>query len=115
MTEKDYNDYILRGDVVGALLLSNRVFKTGFYSDEIISDTIEAAVKAVEILPAADVAPVVHSSWEEIKDVPHGIWDYHFRCRHCGGNTPQAAYVVAPDYCPCCGARMDIRGDDNEV
>lgn len=30
-----------------------------------------------------------------------------FQCKYCGGNTPQAAYVIAPDYCPNCGAKMD--------
>lgn len=97
MTEKDCNDYILRGDVVGAVLLSNRVFKTGFYSDEIISDTIEAAVKAVEILPAADVAPVVHGRWvTEYEGLPFcSVCDYD-----------GYGYMFSP-YCPNCGAKMD--------
>ena len=50
---------------------------------------------------------VTHSSWEEIKDEPYGAFDYHFKCRKCGGRTPHKAYVVAPDYCPHCGSRMD--------
>lgn len=109
MTEKDCNDYIMRGDVVGALLLSNRVFKTGFYSDEIISDTIEAAVKAVEILPAADVRPERHGKWIANFDdfTPAN------RCSKCKVNFPEIAgskTVYSPNlmhYCPNCGAKMD--------
>ena len=54
-----------------------------------------------------DVTLVVHSSWEEIKDEPYGIFDYHFKCKHCHGHTPPKAYVIAPDFCPHCGAKMD--------
>lgn len=68
-----------------------------------------SAISETEIInfPAADVAPVVHSSWEEIKDPPYGDFDYHFKCKKCHGETPQKAYVIAPDYCPNCGAVMD--------
>lgn len=41
-------------------------------------------------------------TWEEIKDGT-GLFDYHFRCTKCGGETPSGAYPVAPDFCPCCG------------
>lgn len=77
--------------------------------------TEEAAMEilwAIDHIPTADVAPVVHSSWEEIKDPPHGVFDYHFRCKKCHGETPQKAYLIAPDYCPICGAKMD--GKDND-
>lgn len=67
---------------------------------------------AIDHIPTADVTPVVHSSWEEIKDDPHGIFDYHFKCNKCHGETPQKAYLIAPDYCPICGAKMD--GKDND-
>lgn len=77
------------------------------WTPEHISELCEDFYVIPKEAPIIDAAPVVHSSWEEIKDVPHGIWDYHFRCKHCGGNTPQAAYVVAPDYCPNCGAKMN--------
>lgn len=53
-----------------------------------------------------DVALVVRSDWEEIKDPPYGVFDYHFRCRKCNGETPPKAYIIAPDYCPHCGAKM---------
>lgn len=41
-------------------------------------------------------------TWEEIKEGA-GLFEYHFRCTKCGGETPSGAYPVAPDFCPCCG------------
>lgn len=69
---------------------------------------------AIDDIPTADVAPVVHSSWEEIKDDPYGIFDYHFKCKKCHGETPQKAYLIAPDYCPICGAKMDMDGEPHD-
>lgn len=112
MTEKDYKDYIMRGDVVEALLLPNRFAQTGFYSDEIISDTIVAAVKAVEILPAADVAPVIHAHWifGEFNGIGTPVW-----CSNCGERTSNIAdmnlWLTHPShkYCGRCGAKMDLK------
>ena len=53
-------------------------------------------------------APVKHGHWSEKKSSGQGgIWDYYFVCSVCGGNTPDKAYIIAPDYCPNCGAKMD--------
>ena len=54
------------------------------------------------------------SIWEEIKGNSTDIFDYYFRCKKCGGNTPPKAYVVAPDYCPHCGRYM-MGGNSNET
>ena len=65
---------------------------------------------ALEIIKRyqSDVAPVKYGHWVEKKSSGlGGIWDYYFVCSVCGGNTPNKAYVIAPDYCPNCGARMD--------
>lgn len=55
-----------------------------------------------------DVVPVRHGHWTEKKSSGvGGIWDYYFVCSVCGGSTPNKAYVIAPDFCPKCGAKMD--------
>ena len=59
---------------------------------------IEMMKKMVEKLPAADVAPVVHSKWEICCD---GYYPYCKRCR----NEPQGR--VMTQFCPNCGAKMD--------
>lgn len=50
----------------------------------------------IEILPAADVAPVVHGAWQ--------VTDRFKACSVCG----YAFARLLPDkYCPHCGAKMD--------
>lgn len=46
--------------------------------------------------------------WEEVRpDYPTSdIFDYRFRCSNCHKDTPQKAFVVAPDFCPNCGTDM---------
>lgn len=69
---------------------------------------------AIDHIPTADVAPVVHSSWEEIKEVAGGLFDYHFMCQNCHSETPKRSYVIAPDFCPNCGAKMDMDGEPHD-
>lgn len=63
------------------------------------------AAKMIEILPAADVAPVVHGRWvfETV---------YHrevMKCSEClVSQTPTGVFT----YCPNCGARMDLEAND---
>ena len=51
------------------------------------------------IMPAADVAPVVH-----------GQWDKNGNCTNCGKHAPfwsvSSCYYKSP-YCQSCGAKMD--------
>lgn len=71
---------------------------------------LNAAVCAIEDIPAADVEPVVHGKWENnhcsvCGMIPMGeeIWD---SCEFC---PPR--FVFFMNYCPNCGARMDGDGD----
>lgn len=59
----------------------------------------------IEVLPAADVAPVVHGRWEMR---PTGMAtdtgpEYKAYCTIC--NEPNKQY--RPPFCPHCGAKMD--------
>lgn len=50
-----------------------------------------------------DVAPVVHSKWEELTD--GGYLDPRMICSNCSNiSTP----LVSWKFCPNCGAKMDI-------
>lgn len=51
---------------------------------------------AVETLPAADVAPVVHGYWKH--------WARSDECSVCGFDTGK--YQGPSNYCPSCGAKM---------
>ena len=57
--------------------------------------------------------PVIqkHGKWEVVR-TGKGVWDYQFKCSVCHRRTPDKAYVVSPEYCPNCGAVMDIYKDD---
>ena len=57
-----------------------------------------ALMEEIKAIPAANVAPVVHSKWEICCD---GYYPYCKRCR----NEPQGR--VMTQFCPNCGAKMD--------
>lgn len=59
----------------------------------------------IESIPAADVAPVVHGSWEPIID-PYGKIE-GWLCE-CGRESKEMC-----NYCPNCGAKMD--GKENII
>lgn len=59
--------------------------------------------------PAADVAPVVHGRWEQVKE-----WatKAKYRCSVCGREIMSAVKVNIEKYPYChCGAKMDGGGD----
>ena len=66
---------------------------------------------AIDGIPAADVAPVVHGRWEPCFDENCKCrWGFK-KCSNCG----QEYYAHAINhykYCPNCGAKMD--GGDND-
>ena len=66
------------------------------------------AVKLLEKVPAADVAPVVHGKWVHSRyDRSSGQFDV-VKCSRCGLEAYAMAYHVRDgNYCPRCGARMD--------
>lgn len=62
-------------------------------------------VQTIMALPAADVAPVVHSYWEhKITDGGENIGICH-NCKY-----PVSWVWEQSNYCPSCGARMDEKG-----
>lgn len=62
--------------------------------------------KTIDAIPAADVVERKRGGWEEMR-TGDGLYDYCFKCSNCRNTTPDKAYVVAPDFCPNCGAKMD--------
>ena len=66
------------------------------------------ALEALENLPSADVAPVVHGEWVEAARS-----DNDWICSVCGGLLWWCGVTedVLPAFCPNCGALMDKEGD----
>ena len=67
---------------------------------------IEKFNEAVEEMPTADVAPVVHGRWIEQEKYTFGVM---YDCSICGDRILDNGHPW--NYCPNCGARMD--GDEN--
>lgn len=68
----------------------------------------------IEILPAADVVPVVHGRWDDSGRYTFPSGDTAVRCTNCGCALTESEYHLNNwNYCPVCGAKMD-GGADHE-
>lgn len=66
----------------------------------------------IEILPATDVAPVVHGRWDDSGRYTFPSGSTAVRCTNCGCALTESEYRLYDwNYCPICGAKMD--GGDN--
>lgn len=82
---------------------------TVLVSDDYTSEEIE---EMLSLLPAADVAPVVHGRWEgRITSAFYGLDDFgepiyrdatFYRCSICSRKS-----AIKEKFCPSCGAMMD--------
>lgn len=64
------------------------------------SGAVDVVGSAIYKLPAADVAPVKHGHWEEIRDAYGQLEGW--MCKKCGREMK-----AKENYCPNCGAKMD--------
>lgn len=89
-------DYIRR-ESIGNLCLKNL---------EIINGrcyvNIEELLNLVDGIPAADVEPVRSGRWGKKQG---GFWEFA-ACSLCGEKTPTVG--ITPNFCPNCGAKMDL-------
>lgn len=71
------------------------------------ADKLEAALLG---LPYADVVPVVHGRWQGTADgyadgeLVYDMWE----CSVCGFDADGAEEKPCWDFCPNCGAKMDL-------
>ena len=70
-------------------------------SDREKYDAWDEIVDALENIPAADVAPVVHGRWISFLDGDHIMPERYYRCSRCGRVESRRQ-----PYCHC-GAKMD--------
>ena len=117
MSDKHLNDeYISREAAKQAL--KPLVHEEDDYADGLhFSDIWEEECDALDALPAADVAPVVHAHWA--KEYTLGWYDgeqnYKLICPACNYSyLDNHLGAIAPkhfNYCPNCGAKMDEEVD----
>ena len=62
----------------------------------------------IEVIPAADVAPVVHGRWDDSGRYTFPGGSTAVRCTNCGCALTESEYRLNNwNYCPVCGAKMD--------
>ena len=77
---------------------------------------LATVINELEMLPSADVAPVVHSRWEEcdyVEPCVHGfgtnrIKDAGMKCLNCV-HVFKKDLLWKDNFCPNCGAKMDLK------
>lgn len=60
----------------------------------------------IQALPTDDAAPVVHAKWIESVSFESGFWV----CSNCSFVSEAIAAPELYNYCPNCGAKMDLEG-----
>ena len=70
---------------------------------------IDVAIADLADAPTVDAVPVVHGRWVEIPSLMNLPWK-KYRCDHCG--CPQD---YKHNYCPNCGAKMDLEVPDGKA
>nr|DAJ84641.1 MAG TPA: zinc-ribbon containing domain protein [Caudoviricetes sp.] len=78
-----------------------------YYHGDRILAALSCIVEGKEVNPVrpADVAPVVHGRWVPFHSEAAGDIQY---CSAC-----EIGFAAKTDYCPHCGAKMDIKGQDD--
>lgn len=80
-------------------------------SDREKYDAWDEIIDALENIPSADVAPVVHGRWEYIPQTLNTL--SQLRCPFCGWWSLDPSIDGAYNYYPNCGAKMD--GGDRDA
>ena len=92
----------------------DRIYQKHFAKsrEKFIQDTFRAMFKRIDNAPAADVAPVVRGRW--MYELADNGWA-NYMCSKCGYQRNVDVHVVMDwDYCPYCGARMDLEVNSND-
>lgn len=71
----------------------------GSYCIEYVFKWLTEEFEIIETEPAADVAPVFHARW---------TGNYNSHCSCCGEFCTGAYIKEYPNYCPNCGAKMNM-------
>ena len=99
------SEYINRGTAFDAVTdLAGKASTRSAY------EAVWKSARALKKIPAADVAPVVHGRWEQVKEWATKV---KYRCSVCGREIMSAVKVNIEKYPYChCGAKMDGGGDN---
>ena len=76
-----------------------------FATSENIQDIHKAFERTIDKYPAADVQPVKHGKWIKSRQFAYTRYTSVFTCSECN-KSGRSNY----NYCPNCGARMEVDG-----
>mgnify|MGYP004632785781 CR=1 FL=1 len=77
-------------------------------SDREKYDAWDEIIDALENVPAADVASVVHGRWDDSGRYTFPSGNTAVRCTNCDCALTESEYRLYEwNYCPICGAKMD--------
>lgn len=77
-------------------------------SSMLTDNAAECACNLIDCIFPADVEPVRHGRWGKRQG---GFWEFA-ACSLCGEKTPTVG--ITPNYCPNCGAKMDLEDETND-
>lgn len=107
-----YDDLISRTD---AIIDANERAGEFWLCDDEVNATIQFLKEQTAVIPAIEAAPNIEpklGKWEKVDDLDG---DCHYRCSFCGEEwflnegTPNENNM---NYCPNCGAKMEMSGDE---
>ena len=85
------NDLISRSEAIAAVSYCGGI-------------TVREAREELMSLPAIDAVPVVHAKW-----VWNGFDYVGWECSHCNREINKNVETPTENYCPNCGAKMDLK------
>jgi hypothetical protein len=111
------DDYIERAAAVTAC---DKQYRECLRKSDFCGDTVAWNICAdIKAIPAADVAPVVHwrwISWEKAGNFVPSPDRHECSVCHDAAQVLVNGFELLSDYCPNCGAKMDIEaGGDNNL
>ena len=97
------------------------IIRSGSVDGYIIGDDYISRVEALEALnknPFGGTRIIERLPSADVERVKHGEWIGHVYCSCCGWHMEDdvilSPYYVFFPYCPGCGAKMDLKGEENE-
>lgn len=98
------DEYIKRSDAVKFVMKYTPHFNG--------NTTMPCVIGSINLVPAADVAPVIHGQWINLRSA---IVDTIGNCSECGKEAVWRTRNKPYPICPNCGAKMDGKAvDEND-